>query len=140
MQLETGQIVCECGRVAEIRRRKNGQQLPFKSCKSCGVQQGKEELREKWLAEMQPNIGAYGEFADGRAPEVAEPAPASKPEKTADWKPEGDLKPEIAEPEAEEQETEKPEKNNIALLGGGLLLGALAIFLGVKSGKLGVKV
>jgi len=83
-----GQIVCECGNVAEIRRRKNGRKLPFKSCKSCGVQQGKENLREKWLEEMQEPgfFGVYGKPPRGQEPDAPPEIETINPQVNADKK------------------------------------------------------
>lgn len=133
-----GQIICECGHVAEIRRRANGQKLAFKVCKHCGVQQGKEPLRIKWLETM-GQFGVYGE----KPTEVTKPEVKSniKPVevKTADWIAPDELKPETLEPDEPAAEpiksggTLKPKGSNAWLLKLGLVVGtaALAIY-GVK--------
>lgn len=94
MSSAIGQIICECGNVAEIRRRRNGRKLPFKSCKSCGVQQGKEPLREKWLEEMRP-VGFYGIY--GKPPRIddlkPEPDPQSAPEVATETPPQVEVIP-----------------------------------------------
>lgn len=95
-----GQIICECGHVAEIRRRANGKKLPFKVCKHCGVQQGKELLRNMWLEKL----GDYGVF--GEKPNTQLPKSAPEPEKliptnkckSSEWTPPEELKPEVCEP------------------------------------------
>ena len=60
-----GQVRCECGRVAHVKRRSNGRKLAFKHCQKCGVDMtSNEERREFWLSTMQQNLGEFGEMLD----------------------------------------------------------------------------
>ena len=61
---QVGQIICTCGRIGELRTRANGKFLPFLMCKHCGMKQGKDALRDEWLANEKPNnsLGKYGDF------------------------------------------------------------------------------
>jgi len=63
---QVGQVICTCGRVGELRTRGNGKFLPFLMCKHCGMQQGKEALRDEWVTNEKPNhsLGVYGQFPD----------------------------------------------------------------------------
>lgn len=127
-----GQIVCECGHVAEIRLRRNGQRLPFKACKHCGVQQGKEPVRARWLAEMQPSIGTYGEKApetsNGAEPEPVPTLSEVKDKVKTDWVPPAELAPESAEPKPAPDQ-EKPDEDKKS--GKGWLVGLGVLGLGV---------
>jgi len=136
-----GQIICECGHVAEIRRRANGKKLPFKACKHCGVQQGKEALRERWLAGM-GQFGTYGEKPDST------PENSNSTNKTgnSDWTPPEELKPEVCEPEENEatpsksRESSKSDSNYGWGLKAGLVLATigLAVFgLKIKQNQQG---
>jgi len=112
-----GQLICECGRVAELRRRKNGRKLPFKVCKQCGQQQGREELREKWLAAEKPDgsLGVYGELAVSN--ETVTTVVSSQPDTSIQHQDEfqvpDELKPENCEPKITEeaQPAKKTSKN-----------------------------
>ncbi|NTS77336.1 hypothetical protein HR060_10715 [Catenovulum sp. SM1970] len=112
-----GQIACpQCGSVAEIRRRINGQKLPFLVCKHCGQTQSKNsQVRQGWLDNMVGlgELGEYGqkvEQVQSVAP-VIEPEPSTEPEQKTikEWTPPEELTPETLEPEPESQTP--PEKN-----------------------------
>jgi len=98
-----GQILCTCGRVAELRRRKNGKKLPYIHCKHCGLQQGRDELRAEWLAneDASNSLGVLGEFPQNSTStsnktsinaESEQVATSSKHQK--EWTPPDELAPE----------------------------------------------
>lgn len=138
----TGQIICKCGRVAELRRRRNGKKLPYVQCKSCGLQQGKEELRTQWLAneDTTSSLGVFGEFpsTSSETSETVEPEQVTTSnEHQIDWVPDEDNPAENVEVEqaatpAPEETTSKSGLSLGAKVGLGIL-SLVAIALGVKN-------
>lgn len=123
------QVICECGRIAEVKRRKNGKHLRYKVCK-CGTALGGIESAAKLEREECDDIGVYGEFY--------EKTEAGAPPAT-EWVPD-----ETCMPESMEVEQEKPEVIASPSAGGGakifgigcLVLGTAAgVFLGYDSFK-----
>lgn len=56
------QVICDCGRIAEVRHRKNGKRLAYTHCTKCGgsvVNTAKAALIEENARE---DIGKKGEF------------------------------------------------------------------------------
>jgi len=142
---QVGQIICTCGRVGELRTRSNGAFLPFLMCKHCGMKQGKDAIREEWLANEKPNgsLGKYGEFPQGAStsnettnsvvPEQVETSSQHQKE----WVPDESNPPENVKPEqaATPEPTETTSKSGLALgakIGLGLL-SALALVVGIKN-------
>lgn len=140
---QVGQIICSCGRVAELRTRANGKRLPFLMCKHCGMQQGKESLRAEWLANEKENhsLGVYGEFPAGSAkveetsnttsktiePEQLTTSSKVEVKHQAEWQPEADnpteaMIKEQAAKQAKPEDTSKSTSSESS--SGGLGLGA----------------
>lgn len=90
------QIVCECGRVAEVRRRSNGQKLRYKYCAACGTSLGGIESAKILERQERDDIGVFGEFYDKskNTSGGAEKAPAAV---SSDWVPDAETMPEILE-------------------------------------------
>jgi hypothetical protein len=141
---QVGQIICTCGRVGELRTRSNGQFLPFLMCKHCGMKQGKDKLREEWLANEKPDnsLGVYGEFPSGSDRVLTDSASTSNKTSTAkvlkqsttsnqlqkDWQPEGDLIPEQLQVESAAKPDQTGETSSSGLgLGGKIFLGVLSV-------------
>lgn len=123
------QVICECGRIAEVRRRSNGKRLRYKVCK-CGTSLGGIESAAKLEREERDDIGVYGEFYE----KTEAAAPPAK-----EWVPD-----ETCLPEALEVEQEKSEVIASPSVGTGakvfgigcLVLGTAAgVFLGYDSLK-----
>ncbi|GAA6154468.1 hypothetical protein [Pseudoteredinibacter isoporae] len=108
------QAICDCGRIAEVRRRSNGKHLRYLHCVKCGSNLGSAETAAKIEAIEQDDIGIKGEFPESAKPEIpknsetelkvesaANPEPAPN-----DWKPEPQDMPEVLEP--------GPENRNIS--------------------------
>lgn len=97
------QVVCECGRIAEVRRRSNGQKLRYKVCK-CGTSLGGVESALLLEKTEKDDIGNYGEFFEKASDDV----PGQTPEKT------GSSEPVISEtewvPDSETMPDDTPEK------------------------------
>lgn len=140
---QVGQIVCTCGRVAELRTRKNGKRLPFLQCKHCGMKQGKEALRNEWLAaeDATCSLGTYGEFpvsgkqtsseSSNNPSKTAEPEqkPSSKQTSSkaqTEWSPPDELLPEVLEPQATDIVEEGQETSNESVGIGLKVLGSVA--------------
>lgn len=114
------QVICECGRIAEVRRRKNGKKLRFTNCTECGTNLGNTKSAAILEQTEQDDIGIKGEFFKApdttgsnlenldRSPEVSSPTLSesnSKPKAAqlpatteGDWKPAIDELPENLEP------------------------------------------
>jgi len=138
---QVGQIICSCGRVAELRTRNNGQRLPFFMCKACGMQQGKAELRAEWLSQEDSScsLGEYGKFpqssnetSTGNELEVV----GISNQKGELWVPPSELDPKVIEAEEVTESEQAGESSNqgIGLLPkvGFALLSAFALGLGIK--------
>lgn len=81
------QVICECGRIAEVRRRSNGKKLRYKVCR-CGTALGGVESALKLEREERENIGVYGEFvAQEKAP------PSATVESKSEWVPDQECLP-----------------------------------------------
>ena len=147
---QVGQVICSCGRVAELRTRANGQRLPFLMCKHCGMRQGKAELRAKWLENEDPtcSLGEFGQFpneSSNKTSENAEPEQmTTSNEHQTDWKPPVELEPENIEPKQDEEPENPKETSNSSMgllpkVGLGLLT-AVAFAFGVKKLNLANKI
>lgn len=109
------QAICECGRIGEVRRRKNGKKLRFLHCVKCGTNLGSTETAKKLESVEREDIGTKGEFPETgtlSVPEnsklVIEPVTAAIPEPVRnEWKPEAAEMPEVLEPEASIPENSK---------------------------------
>lgn len=139
-----GQVVCECGRIAHVKRRSNGRKLPFKHCKKCGVDMtSNEERRQMFLDTMKENIGVFGEFLSEQKSDsernISEATGIEATEKEmdihsnengTDWKPEEEVV--AAKQEADEDE-ETTHDSNMGLAGWGLaILAAGGVLFGLS--------
>lgn len=97
------QVICECGRIAEVRRRSNGKKLRYKHCK-CGTALGGTESALNLEREEKDDIGEFGAFfekAESVGPVVV---PVGDADKQTDWVPDLETMPEeMAEVKAEEK-------------------------------------
>lgn len=138
---QVGQLICSCGRVAELRTRNNGRRLPFFMCKACGMQQGKAELRAEWLSQEDSScsLGEYGKFpqtpnetSTGGDLEVV----GISNQDGQLWVPPSDLDPKVIEAEAvrESENTGESSNQDIGLLPkvGFAILSAFVLGLGIK--------
>jgi len=115
------QVICECGRIAEVRQRKNGKHLRFTNCTECGTKLGNTKSAAFLEQTEKEDIGTKGEFFKAPATtesitetpkpnlEISKPdlEPDSKPKAAQlpattgdDWKPAIDELPENLEPVA----------------------------------------
>lgn len=118
------QAICNCGRVAEVRRQKNGSRLAYTYCKVCKTGTRSLANSELVLAAAKDNIGEFGEFP----PENSKQTPENnQSEKSGDWVPSEDVKPEALEPEGENSESETTQKPKRSLKLVGIAIGSLAV-------------
>ena len=69
------QAICNCGRIAEVKRRKNGQHLRFLNCTECGTQLASIKMAATIEATEADDIGVKGEFFEvAPVPQVVEKA------------------------------------------------------------------
>jgi len=142
------QVKCECGRIAEVRRRKNGKKLRYihcvADCKHSGL--GNAAKAAEIKAQESVDIGAKGDFwQDQSEPKHLEPSKVnleSEPEletpasavttcstSKSDWKPDPEDQPEVLEPTVvAEPEKAKPACGAASTLNGG---GAFKVVLGI---------
>jgi hypothetical protein len=123
------QIECSCGRIAEVRHRKNGQKLAYKHCNECGVDLGNKAKAATIEAQASEDIGVKGEFLKQNS---SEPIKNEQSKQTGDFKPDAYDLPENLEPNIKKDENEIEEipvktGNGLKILAG--VLGA-AIFGG----------
>lgn len=95
------QVVCECGRIAEVRRRSNGQKLRYKHCK-CGTSLGGVESAVLLERKEQDDIGEWGEFhgkaetdekSISEAVEAVEEVKSESAPASSEWVPDEEVKP-----------------------------------------------
>jgi hypothetical protein len=56
------QIKCSCGRIAEVRHRRNGKKLAYRHCDECGTDLGNKAKAAVIEAQAKEDIGVKGEF------------------------------------------------------------------------------
>lgn len=137
------QCICpECGRIAEVRRRSNGQHLRYIVCKEGHGGLHTQKDAKKWEEVEQDHIGEFGSFPDDTSLEAA----------TEQQPPQGDYEPAIteqvtAEPSetAETNQSDEPEESESGLplfakIGLGLLglagIGGMAFMASKKRASL----
>lgn len=122
------QVICECGRIAEVRQRKNGKRLRYKVCK-CGCALGGVESALKLEREERENIGTFGDFAAGDVPvkSVVEPA-------QTEWVPDAETMPDAENDSAPGSKEEKPAGNGL------FVLKVLGISVALMGAAVGVKI
>ena len=109
------QIKCSCGRIAEVRHRKNGQKLAFKHCvNGCGGIVSAKKAAEI-EAQAVENIGVKGDFFNAEASKPVESEQSKEQDKEqVDFKPIAEDMPEVLESstevENEEIESESPKQ------------------------------
>ncbi|WP_016957949.1 hypothetical protein [Catenovulum agarivorans] len=111
-----GDAICTCGRVAKIKRQSNGQKVPYRHCKNCGVFRPKtDDDRETMLADMS-EIGTLGEFGKIVTSTSNEPNNGGDVQHqthvtstSSEWTPPDDLKPEVLEPTSNNEQAVKPD-------------------------------
>lgn len=120
------QIICSCGRIAEVRHRKNGKRLAYRHCNECGVNLGNKAKAATIEMQAKEDIGVKGEFLKPVSNISSENA---QDQQTGDFKPEQNDLPENLEynikVETEEIEAESTKQGGIlkiALLGFGAAL------------------
>ena len=116
------QIKCNCGRIAEVRHRKNGKKLAYVHCKNgCGGIVSTVAAAEI-EAQASEDIGVKGEFFKSTLNDASK---NKQSKKSGDFKPEQNDLPENLESgikiESEEFEAESPKQ-------GGFLKIALGVF------------
>lgn len=113
------QIICGCGRIAEVRHKKVGKKLAFTHCNECGTDLGSTKKAKVIEAAAMENIGVKGEF-----PNDTSKINVSTQEKTTEnFKPDPEDLPEDLESDIKKTEMEnqdKPVKST----------GALKLFVG----------
>ena len=81
------QIKCNCGRIAEVRHRKNGKKLAFIHCvNGCGGLVNATRAAEIEAAAVE-DIGVKGEFFDKPAPVPNEASKTAQSSDAGDFKP-----------------------------------------------------
>ena len=96
------QIICNCGRIAEVRHRSNGKKLAYSHCTNCGGSPVSAVKAAAIEAQAQEDIGIKGEFANS--------APQDTDSAKGDFKPMAEDMPEVLEPEADILETDNDDK------------------------------
>jgi len=125
------QVKCSCGRIAEVRHRKNGKKLAYRHCNECGTDLGNKAKAAAIEAQAKENIGVKGEFFK---PVSNNSSKSAQDKQGKDFKPEQNDLPENLESniktEIEELEQESPKAGNglkiaIALLGTAIFGGGI---------------
>ncbi|WP_018014117.1 hypothetical protein [Teredinibacter turnerae] len=143
------QVICECGRIAEVRRRSNGKHLRYRVCKKCGPALGGIESARALEDQERDDIGVYGEFPGGDVASLdpgagMDPVAGDKVDKEihgGDWEPDAETMPDYSDVVPETKHDALPEKPGmlryvgwvlIAVGVGGLGLGATRVLSGGK--------
>jgi len=100
------QALCNCGRIAEVRRRKTGKKLRFINCTNCGTQLGSTAVAAEIEKNERENIGVKGDFAPTSKPN-SEEAIKTTVSSGKDWVPDSENEPEI-----NSEKSETPIKKN----------------------------
>lgn len=110
------QIICNCGRIAEVRRGKTGNKLAYTHCVSCKGSSRTVEGSKIILQNAKENIGKKGDF------------PAKEKVASGDWKPEQGETPEVLESTAENENNENTTESEQAPSG---IANGLKLFVGL---------
>ena len=78
------QVICTCGRIAEVRHRSNGKKLAYSHCLSCGGGVVSTVKAAKIESKAQNDIGVKGEFLN----QVTDNVQSKQVHKLEDFKPE----------------------------------------------------
>ncbi|MGB0859992.1 MAG: hypothetical protein ACPGSJ_08480 [Pseudoalteromonas spongiae] len=117
------QVICNCGRIAEVRRGKTGNKLAYTHCVSCKASSKTTEGSKVILENAREDIGKKGDFFE----KTTETVQSTATSKTENWQPEANETPEILEGNSEISEADtSPESDKKS----GAFTG-LKIFLGV---------
>lgn len=104
------QIICSCGRIAEVRHRSNGKKLAYRHCNECGTDLGNKAKAAALEAAAQENIGIKGEFPNHSSENVQ----SKQVDTSKDFKPDVEDLPENLEPDIKnkvEKTADKPVKS-----------------------------
>lgn len=91
------QVICNCGRIAEVRHRSNGAKLAYQYCNHCKGGVVSKAAAADIEARAKEDIGTFGEFFEKKETPLL-----NKPEKTtnqgqSDFVPSPEDKPEVLE-------------------------------------------
>lgn len=103
------QIICGCGRIAEVRHKKTGRKLAYTHCIECGTDLGSIKKAAIVEGKAQHDIGVKGEFSK----KTGETNGSEPLEKSKDFKPDNEDLPENLESDIikeSEQTDDKPVK------------------------------
>lgn len=140
-----GQIKCECGRIANVKKQATGSQIHFEHCKACGLGKRSKINSEKVKAAMTPgenSLGEYGSFLKVDDPISEQPANTAESGEVSNLKPDdsnleinSEIEPETWEPPAASQAAPDAEKSEIGtgLKVGLVVLGVAAAFFGGRA-------
>jgi hypothetical protein len=108
------QVICDCGRIAEVRHRKNGKKLAYTHCTNCGGSVCNAAKAASIEASARENIGIKGEFFKISTDNVQ----ASENIVSKDFKPEPEEMPEIVEPDINKPDEVNPPESEKKPSGG----------------------
>ena len=108
------QVICTCGRIAEVRHRSNGKKLAYSHCLSCGGGVVSTVKAAEIEGKAQNDIGVKGEFLN----QVTDNVQSKQVDELKDFKPEAQLTPEFLEPDIKNEgsENDAPPVNSSGLL------------------------
>lgn len=113
------QIICGCGRIAEVRHKRTGQKLAYTHCVECGTDLGSIKKAAVVEAAAKENIGVKGEFPK----DTSQNSVSEQKSVIENFKPDSEDLPENLESDiikTETQNKDKPVKST----------GALKLFVG----------
>ena len=120
------QHICSCGRIAEVRRRKNGQKLAYSHCVHCKGSNTSIEKSKEILASARENIGTKGDFFESSTQSET----VSQTSTSKEFKPALEDLPEVLEPDIKKDE-KAPKRSKVGtffkVLLGGLVVGGLGV-------------
>ena len=96
------QIICGCGRIAEVRHKKTGRNLAYTHCLECGTDLGSIKKAAVVEAAALDNIGVKGEFQKN----TSQNSVSEHVSITENFKPEPEDLPENVEPDIIKTETQ----------------------------------
>lgn len=92
------QIICNCGRIAEVRHRSNGNKLAYSYCKHCKGGVVSKAAAADIEAKAKEDIGTYGEFFDKKETPLLKAPVKTTNQGQYDFVPSPEDKPENLEP------------------------------------------
>lgn len=100
------QIICGCGRIAEVRHKRTGQKLAYTHCIECGTDLGSIKKAAVVEAAAMEDIGVKGELPN----DASKNSVSTQESVTENFKPAPEDLPEIVEPDIKKTETENIDK------------------------------